>query len=104
MRDELTIIHECEMAAEWCARRKLTGAAGDSLPDGIGSDSVAYINENQEWFRETVRSNAYALSMTHSEEGHNNYRQPMDGCPLCGPSAQPRCDGWVGFNGTPELL
>ena len=54
---------EYEQAAEWCARRSLSGKIGDPLPSPLASEVVEAINADPEAFQERVRLHCYALAM-----------------------------------------
>ncbi len=58
---------EYDSAAEWCAKRGLTGDIGDSLPIGTSHTVVLEINYDIEAFKKRVNEFAYALAM----EKHN---------------------------------
>lgn len=49
------INEEVHAAAKHLARRGLTGAIGDPLPDAMSGAACARINDNQQWFRGLVR-------------------------------------------------
>ena len=55
--------NEYDSAAEWCAKRGLSGKTGDPLPNLMSAATVNEINEHPEEFAERVRMTAYALAM-----------------------------------------
>ena len=59
----LEYLREYDGAAEWCARRGLTGKCGDRLPDCLSGPCFAAINEDVEAFQDRVEQFAYALAM-----------------------------------------
>lgn len=54
---------EYDAAAMDLARKGLTGAIGDPLPNLMTAEAVDAINEDPEAFQQRVRQCAYALSM-----------------------------------------
>jgi hypothetical protein len=54
---------EYDAAARDLARKGLTGAIGDSLPNLMTPDACAMIDADPEAFQERVRLSAYALAM-----------------------------------------
>lgn len=54
---------EYDNAAMDLARKGLTGAIGDPLPNLMSSGAVALINDDPEAFQLRVRQNAYAIAM-----------------------------------------
>lgn len=63
---ELPLSHckEYDAAAEWCAKRGLTGNMGDKLPENMDSQgALKYINADPEAFQKRVKDFAYALEM-----------------------------------------
>ena len=58
---------EYERAAQWCADHLYSGAAGDPLPELVGSDVNADINADIPAFMERVRAYRYAAEMGRIE-------------------------------------
>lgn len=56
------VFDEIEGAARELARRGLTGAVGDSLPNLMGSAAVSWINANQSEFQRMVELEAADLN------------------------------------------
>ena len=55
---------EYDAVAEYCARRGLTGAIGDSLPLNMNANgALLWINADPEAFQERVRQFAYGIAM-----------------------------------------
>lgn len=57
-------LSEYDSAAQWCARRGLTGAVGDPLPNLMDSDgALKWINAHPEAFQQRVKDFAYMMAM-----------------------------------------
>lgn len=57
--------NEYDAAAEWCARRGLSGKVGTPLPANMAADgALKYIQADPEAFEERVRQSAYAIAMS----------------------------------------
>ena len=59
---------EYDRAAAWCARRGLTGAVGDPLPELMTPAVHDLINDDPEAFADRVRLTAYAMAMERLED------------------------------------
>lgn len=78
---ELPLEHcaEYDSAAEWCAKRGLSGKIGDPLPANMSAGgALKYINADPESFQRRVREMAYGIAM----DGHSVASEP--GCVECG--------------------
>lgn len=60
---DINDVPEWMSAAEWCARRGLTGEPGCPLPNLMSATVAREINEYPEEFAEDVRLCAYAIAM-----------------------------------------
>lgn len=58
---------EYDSAAEWCARRGLTGDYNDPLPENISAEATALINADPEAFTGRVSDTAYMLACEATE-------------------------------------
>ena len=67
---------EYDSAAEYLAKRGLTGKAGDPLPALLSTACLEAINEDEEAFQERVRKTAYALAMELALEQSTAQRWP----------------------------
>ena len=59
---------EYDSAAEWCARRGLSGAIGTRLPEAMETyGALQYIQADPEAFEQRVRDFAYEIAMGKTE-------------------------------------
>ena len=65
-QQEFDALSEYESAAEWCAKRNLTGGWGDPLPNLLSTDTMELINGDIEAFKRRVKDYAYAHAMEHT--------------------------------------
>jgi len=65
-------VNEYESAADWCAKRGLSGEPGSPLPEGISRDCAELILADVEAFAHRVREHAYAIAQTQTDAKHAN--------------------------------
>lgn len=55
--------NEYDFAAEWCAKRGISGETGSELPRNLSIEAFKLINDDIDAFVERVRGTTYALAM-----------------------------------------
>lgn len=60
--------NEYDFAAEWCAKRGLTGGVGCELPRNLSAEALELINEDTDAFEQRVKVTAYAIAMKDTPE------------------------------------
>lgn len=68
--DELKLMHEYDGAAEWCAKRNISGDWGSALPPMLSKECMEEIESDVDSFMRRVREHAYALAMTRHKCAH----------------------------------